>query len=477
MEISIGALILSIWHSILFWNKDIKFSALLFAIPVIYISYKILKGKIKNKKALLISIPIILLSSTYLIFDNILFQKLNLIIIPILYVIMIMLALVPEIKVKSIIYKIIVMVIEPFNYFGEVVQQLHIQKPYKKFKNITNIIKPIFLTLIIVFIVLGLLISADTEFAKIFKHVFASIGNLLNNFSIPSIVIRIAIIVLLFFYISAFFINALSQYNVLKEFDEEESKKKDNLTIYMMLTALNLIYLVFCFIQIKSLFTIKNIIYSQYARQGFFQLMIVSLINIIMILKATDKQIIETEKQSKYKKVMCILMLIFTLIIIISSFLRMTLYQQQYGNTRLRVLVDFTLLTETILLVPTFIYVLNSKINLVKIYSIIIVTMYCIINFVNIDKIIAINNINRYEKTGKIDVMYLTYDLDTTDIIDELLQLKDTQFKYTEDKLGKENNQTMLREYLENKKTELNNKLKSVQEFNISEFKAKNMLK
>ena len=60
MEILIGALFLSIWHSILFWNKEIGISALLFAIPFILITIKLLKGKTQNQKALIISVPITL---------------------------------------------------------------------------------------------------------------------------------------------------------------------------------------------------------------------------------------------------------------------------------------------------------------------------------------------------------------------------------------------------------------------------------
>lgn len=158
----------------------------------------------------------------------------------------------------------------------------------------------------------------------------------------------------------------LSKYNVLKEYDDEKVEKKESLTIHMMLTALNVSYLIFCYVQIKSLLTIENIKYSSYARQGFFQLRLVSLINIIMILKATSKNLIKTEKQKKYKKIMCMLMLFFTLIIIISSFMRMSLYQQNYGDTRLRTLVNFTLITEIILLVPTAVYILKENIELGK---------------------------------------------------------------------------------------------------------------
>ena len=77
MKLLIGALILSIWHSILFWKQEIGVSALLFAIPAVNLTIQLFEEKARNKKAWLITITIILLSSTYLIFDNPIFKTLN----------------------------------------------------------------------------------------------------------------------------------------------------------------------------------------------------------------------------------------------------------------------------------------------------------------------------------------------------------------------------------------------------------------
>ena len=121
MKILIGALFLSLWQSLLFWKQDLGISVLLFTIPIIWITTKLLKGNIKNKKALLISIPIIVLSSTYFIFDNLTFYLINIVLIPILYLIMIIWAI-SDFQIKSIIYKIILMIFEPLNYIGDVIK-------------------------------------------------------------------------------------------------------------------------------------------------------------------------------------------------------------------------------------------------------------------------------------------------------------------------------------------------------------------
>lgn len=475
MEIFIGAGLLSIWQSILFWNQRVGISALLFVIPLIILTIKIFQEKVQNKKALLISIPIILLSSTYFIFNNELFRMLNAIIIPILYVMMLIFAN-SKIELKQIIYKMILIIIEPLNEFGEVLKQIK-QKCNIKTKEKTNrpnIVKALIITGLIVLVVICLLASADEGFGKIFVDIL----KWFIGISIPSLVFRVVFAIFVFFYLSSFFINMLSKYNVLKEFEgEENTKTKESYTIRMILTVLNIVYLLFCIVVIKGLFNTKDIIYSQYARQGFFQLMIVSLINLVVILKATNKNLEEDEKQKKYKKTMCLIMIGFTFVIIILSLVRMAMYQHQYGYTRLRVLVDFTLITEIILLIPTALYIIKEKINLGKSYFIIIVVMYCVVNFANIDRIIAKNNINLFISTGKLDFNYLVNEINTTDIIPELIRLQKTELKYY--KIDNQKNQEVidiykkrLDQYLEGKFTDLDIE-RTIPEFNLSEWNAK----
>ena len=74
----------------------------------------------------------------------------------------------------------------------------------------------------------------------------------------------------------------------------------------------------------------------------------------------------------------------------------MNLYEEAYGYTMLRLLVYITLITETILLIPTVMYIFNPKVQIVKYYIIIIVSVYTLINFANLDYIIARRNVNRY---------------------------------------------------------------------------------
>ena len=199
MELLIGALFLAIWQSILFKNQNVGLSAILFVLPVLYITFRLLKGKIENKKALLISIPIVLLSITYFIFDNTVFKIIKMIVIPLLYVIMIITATSNN-QGKSMIFKIILMLIQPINYIGEVVKKginLIFPKEEEGSKEKHNIVKAVFFTIVIALIVIALLSSADSEFANLFGDIFDNL------------------------YLCLLLTLILERFNILKIFDDE----------------------------------------------------------------------------------------------------------------------------------------------------------------------------------------------------------------------------------------------------------------
>ena len=92
INIFLGAILLSIWSVVLFFGKEIGFSMLLFVVPISYYIVSILErnNKVKNKNSKILLIPNIILSGTYLIYNNSFFNTVNLIVIPILIIIMIL---------------------------------------------------------------------------------------------------------------------------------------------------------------------------------------------------------------------------------------------------------------------------------------------------------------------------------------------------------------------------------------------------
>ena len=184
--------------------------------------------------------------------------------------------------------------------------------------------KAIFITIPLVLVIIALLSSADEVFANIFKGIFNQIINVFSTINISTTFLKIIFIAIAFFYFIGLFYYICIDYEVIDNIDKKQEKKYDNFTIKMILISLNIIYLIFCYIQIKSLFIRSTTLnYAHYARQGFFQLMIVSLINLVTILLAKKRENREEGKSNKFINYMSLIMIFFTFIIVISAGVRM----------------------------------------------------------------------------------------------------------------------------------------------------------
>lgn len=464
-------ILLAIWNSILFFNKSLGISVILFMLPFIIFIIYVLKSneKIINKNGLLLIIPILMLSVSYCIYNQTFFKILNSILIPFLTMLMFIMCIRPTNKFKTILQNIFGILIKPFSYINRVMNIIFelLSKKLTISSTSKKVIKSILILIPFLIIILLLLTSADMIFESMISKIIniKYIMKLLTFKNFKNLSYRIIIILIFFLYLSVVLNYILFTYPKEKSKEKELKVKNDNLTIKVILTAFNVVYIIFDFIQIKSLLfhsVSSNINYAEYARQGFLQLMIISIINIVLILISKELEENDSTK-NKYIKSMSLLMVLLTFIIIISSFFRMNLYESEFGYTFLRLLVYVILFTETLLLIPTIIYIIKKNFNITKSYFIIVIVIYTFINFVNIDEIIAVRNINRYNVKNDIDIEYL--ENGRADNIPILIKL----YNKVEDKEIKEK----LYNYLKGVDLDIN----GFQEFNISKLIAKQKIK
>ncbi len=468
MEI-ISSIVLAIFQSILFYGKEIGISMLLFSVIGNVIIYYILNKnkKIKNKNGFILIIPIILLSSTYFIFANRIFYILNIIIIILLNLLMYGIVINPKNYLKNYLLNSIELLKSTITGFHEGVEytkkeaKQHIKTNDKINK---DNIKKIAISLLIVFAVVGvvtlLLISADSIFANIFENI-GNIFTYINIGSTFSMTIRIVLIIIAYFLILSFILKLKQDYEK-KTKEIKNSKNKYAFTIKLLLIALNIVYLVFCFIQVESLFAKINTVefnYANYARTGFFQLMIVSLINFAVILISNKFN----ENKERSIKILNLFLVIFTVIIALSSMYRMYMYQMEFGLTYLRMFVYIILITELLTFIPIIIYIFNEKFDFLKWSSIIWICIYCIINYMNIEKIIINYNINNTNSDRSIDYGYIA------EIASE------DSFEILEGKLEDNNISSLDRLEITRKVLNLKAESKEIkwQEFNISKWKVR----
>ena len=107
-------------------------------------------------------------------------------------------------------------------------------------------------------------------------------------------------------------------------------------------------------------------------------------------------------------KVLNSALVVCTFIMLLSAHFRMSLYEEVYGFTYLRVLTHAFMGYLIVLFVVTLCKIWYQTLHLLKSYIVISIIAYSLVNYVNVDSIIVKHNIERYNKGNPIDILYLT---------------------------------------------------------------------
>lgn len=181
----------------------------------------------------------------------------------------------------------------------------------------------------------------------------------------------------------------------------------DTIIIATILIFINLIYLLFAIVQFQYLFSgalQEGFSYAEYARRGFFELVLVTIINYFILLSTIT---FVKNTQAKTVKVLLTFLIAFSGVLLSSAFIRLMLYEQAYGFTTSRILAHSFMIFLFIILAYTLVKVWINRLPLARFYLIAVVLYYVGLNLVGIDQLIVSKNIERYEETEKIDIEYL----------------------------------------------------------------------
>ena len=339
-----------------------------------------------------------------------------------------------------------------------------------------SVIAGIFLSLLAMAVIIPLMASADMIFNEIMLKITR---NMTRDLEFDRIISHIFIIFLVSGYTYGFLGTVMKKQSSAfkKDFNsivsdleskegtivESKSTFDSTIPITIFLCAMNLIFLLFSYIQVKYIifggtdFLPENISYAEYARSGFFQMMVLSIMNFSITI-FINGHILKMENTNKLKVLLTTLS-IFTIIVVFSSYSRMNLYENTFGYTRLRFLVYIILFTEAGLNLMLMYSIWNKGFEFIRYGLLSVLLVFLMLNTVNIDGYIASRNIDRYFQTGQIDLSYLRYSL-SNDASSELLRLKG--IPEFEDKLDT---------YFKGKMT-IKNQNSSIIEFNLSDRKA-----
>lgn len=192
-----------------------------------------------------------------------------------------------------------------------------------------------------------------------------------------------------------------------------------SIVLTTFLIMINLVYGFYVYIQVRYLFlqggTLpEDLTYAEYAREGFFQLLAVAIINVLLILTVQWL----SKKKLMREVVLKNLTLVMTLVMTISSFYRMHLYEDTYGYTSIRLLVFMFLIFMMLFMVLLVSYIATEKRLMIGVIVGFMMVYFMGSAWFNVDGFVATRNIERYEDTGEIDVSYLlTLSADAKDTV------------------------------------------------------------
>jgi len=192
------------------------------------------------------------------------------------------------------------------------------------------------------------------------------------------------------------------------------------------LTLLNALFAAFVAVQAVAFFggagyveRTTGLTYAQYARSGFWQLCWITVLTLAVIAVAARKAPRTGRTERLLLRALLGLLCALSLVVVASALHRMSLYEDAYGLTRLRVWI----FTVELWLGLVFLLIMAAGIRLrarwlPRTVAATGALALIVLAGVNPDALIAERNIQHYAQTGKIDTDYL--DSLSTDIVPEL---------------------------------------------------------
>jgi hypothetical protein len=181
----------------------------------------------------------------------------------------------------------------------------------------------------------------------------------------------------------------------------------------MVLGSVNALFVTFVAIQARYLFggqaniTAQGYTYAEYARRGFYELLAVSCMTIALLVVVEHLTYRKREEERLFRGLVT-LMVLLTVVILVAAFRRLTLYEDAYGFTRIRVMSSTFIIWLAVVLAALWAAIVRHRPEILLAGGVIAGLGFGLsLNVMNMDAYIARHNIERYDNTGKLDVDYL----------------------------------------------------------------------
>ncbi len=277
-------------------------------------------------------------------------------------------------------------------------------------KVLSQVVKGILMAIPVLFVFLLLFSSADLIFQK---YVSDLIGIDIESEAIfRSILIFIATLV----YTGAYSYSFREKENQIAIQQNSKNHSVGHIESSILLGSVNVLFFIFILVQLTYLFggesniSAQGFTYAEYARRGFFELIAVAIISLLLLL-TTEKYVVKKETDHAIGfKVLSTALVVQVILIMASAFTRLSLYEEAYGFTTLRLYsYAFIILLAVVFCLLLYKIYKDKRENTFAFRVFISITLFlAVMNFLNPDAFIARRNIERFATTGKLDIYYLS---------------------------------------------------------------------
>lgn len=323
----------------------------------------------------------------------------------------------------------------------------------KKHSSVMYVLIGVAVALPLLLIVILLLSSADAVFDQFIKNINWEFGDFVGT-----------VVTFFFAFFAAYCGFRYLGKGALKA-EQKEAARYEPIIAETVLSLLSVVYIFFCMIQILYLFYGKmqlpeNYTYAEYAREGFFQLLFVCILNLVIVLVVLK----HFPKKAMIKALLTVISCC-TYIMVASSAFRMSLYVQNYQLSFLRILVFWGLAVIALFLTGIVIQIFKNDFPLFRYGMVMFSICYLVLSFGRPDYWIARYNLSAAEQgTGEdVDYWYLAdLSTDAAPVIAE----------YMEAHMSSQNASDWIRHYVKRVDRQTD---ESVRRLNVSHVRARNL--
>ena len=284
-------------------------------------------------------------------------------------------------------------------------------------RRLLPLLRGLLLALPVLFVFTILLTSADLIFADYVEELFS-----LDIFDNLGEWIGRSILILL---MSIIFAGGLALALTRRADDEEQSVLErgfatlpNHISIGLIETStilvlVNMLFAAFVGIQFTYLFggaanvTEAGYTFADYARRGFFELLTVAILTMLLVLGLNWLSRRENKGQIRLFNGLGSVLIGLVLVMLVSAWRRMALYEAAFGYTELRLIV-YVCMAWLALSLVWFLLTLWVRPDRFAVGALVAVMGFlATLNVINPDAFIAHQNLTRYEQSGDLDAAYL----------------------------------------------------------------------